>query len=144
MIVARPTPVPRAHPDELAETVRRAGWLEILGRADVLADACVELLVRWDGGRDCPFDAPVDLVPGDPISDEVIARLKPAARTSAFWFLDAPPNAEALVYPATSPRRQLSPQRARRMRGGCGSPAARDHRTTCPDGAFGCRGAPAR
>ncbi|WP_212994698.1 hypothetical protein [Actinoplanes auranticolor] len=77
VIAARPIPVPRADLDELAETVRRAGWLEILGRADVLADACVEQLVRWDGGRDCPFGAPVDLVAGDPISDEVIARLTP-------------------------------------------------------------------
>ncbi|MFI5497284.1 hypothetical protein [Actinoplanes sp. NPDC051859] len=101
MIAARSLPVPRDHLDELAETVRRAGWLEILGRADVLADACVEQLVRWDGGRDCPFGAPTDLTPGDPISDEVIARLTPTARTAAFRFLDAPPNAETLVDPAT-------------------------------------------
>jgi hypothetical protein len=101
VIAARPLPVLRAEPDELAETVRRARWLEILGHADSLAEACVEQLVRWDGGQDCPFGAPVGLVPGDPISDEVIARLTPTARTAAFRFLDAPPNAETLVDPAT-------------------------------------------
>jgi len=101
VIGARPIPVPPAHPQDLAETVRRAGWLEILGRADLLADACVEQLVRWDGGRDCPFGTSVELVPGDPISDEVIARLEPVARTAAFRLLDAPPDAEALMDPAT-------------------------------------------
>jgi hypothetical protein len=117
VIAARPIPVSRAHPDELAETVRRAGWLEILGRADVLADACVEQLVRWDGGRDCPFGAPVDLVPGDPISDEVIARLTPAARTAAFRFLDAPPDAETLVDPATdAPAMRIAGEDGARVR----------------------------
>jgi len=101
VIGARPIPVPRPHPDDLDETVRRAGWLEILGRADLLADACVEQLVRWDGGRDCPFGTSVDLIPGDPTTDQVIARLEPAARTAAFRFLDAPPDAETLVDPAT-------------------------------------------
>ncbi|MEV6846737.1 hypothetical protein [Actinoplanes sp. NPDC051411] len=101
VIGARPIPVPRPHSDDLAETMRRAGWLEILGRADLLADACVEQLVRWDGGRDCPFGTSVELLPGDPISDEVIARLEPAARTAAFRFLDAPTDAETLVDPAT-------------------------------------------
>ncbi|WP_433825972.1 hypothetical protein ACQP2E_28175 [Actinoplanes sp. CA-015351] len=117
VIAARPIPVPRAHPDELPETVRRAGWLEILGRADVLADACVEQLVRWDGGRDCPFGAPVDLAPGDPISDEVIDRLEPTARTAAFRFLDAPPDAETLVDPATdAPAIRVADEDGQRIR----------------------------
>jgi hypothetical protein len=117
VIAARPIPVPCADPDELAETVRRAGWLEILGRADVLAEACVEQLVRWDGGRDCPFGAPVDLLPGDPISDEVIARLRPAVRTAAFRVLDAPPNAETLVDPATdAPAIRMAGEEGHRVR----------------------------
>jgi hypothetical protein len=117
VIAARPIPVPRADPHELAETVRRAGWLEILGRADTLADACVEQLVRWDGGRDCPFGAPVDLVPGDPISDEVIARLEPATRTAAFRFLETPPDAETLMDPATdAPAIRMTSKDGQRIR----------------------------
>jgi hypothetical protein len=60
---------------------------------------------EWVCRRSCnlgrTLGAPVDLVPGYPISDEVIARLTPAARTAAFPFLDAPPNAETLVDRAT-------------------------------------------
>ncbi|WP_043262627.1 hypothetical protein [Streptomyces sp. CT34] len=59
-------PRPRAHDDdlgELPELVRRAGWLELTERRDVLAYRVAHLVQRWDSGEDWPTGAAVEVRP---------------------------------------------------------------------------------
>ncbi|WP_329431133.1 hypothetical protein OG339_47195 (plasmid) [Streptosporangium sp. NBC_01495] len=74
--------------DELDEVTQRAGWRDILDRADSLARECVLLAADWDGGRYFPFSTFHTLRPEH--SPEVRAwqaRLEPADPTAAMFRL---------------------------------------------------------
>ncbi|WP_327722316.1 hypothetical protein OG381_48260 [Streptomyces sp. NBC_00490] len=49
---AVPAPVLRPEPQEPSEVVRRAGWLSVTERRDVLAHRVAEFARGWDGGQD--------------------------------------------------------------------------------------------
>ncbi|MFJ2627655.1 hypothetical protein ACIO6T_30715 [Streptomyces sp. NPDC087532] len=49
---AVPAPLTRPAPQEPTETVRRAGWLSITERRDVLAHRVADFARHWNGGRD--------------------------------------------------------------------------------------------
>ncbi|HKR50580.1 MAG TPA: caspase family protein, partial [Pseudonocardiaceae bacterium] len=49
-IAAVPMPVPTADRNDLDPMVRRAGWLEVLGRSDTLSMQCVREAHAWDHG----------------------------------------------------------------------------------------------
>ncbi|MGW1543228.1 hypothetical protein ACWCPM_23815 [Streptomyces sp. NPDC002309] len=77
---AVPAPLSRPDPLEPAEMVRRAGWLSITERRDVLAHRVADFAQRWDGGQDWHTGA---VVSADPTScataREWSQRLVPAA-----------------------------------------------------------------
>jgi hypothetical protein len=78
-IAAVPAPVARPADDEPGETTRRAAWVQITERRDVLAEAVAQVVLDWDGGRQWP--AP-DVAQFDPVSSpaatEWTERLRPA------------------------------------------------------------------
>lgn len=101
-LAAVPLEYPAVSAAHLEETVRRAGWLEILDRADYLAALCVRLKIAWDGGADLPHgqakQVSAESVPGR----EWSGRLVPAARTARAELLDTGRTAaEVLVDPET-------------------------------------------
>lgn len=102
VVAARPIPVPAIGRDDVDETTRRLGWVEILSRQDTLAEHCVLQMVRWNNGDDCPFGHRFTVTPGNPLADEWIARLKPTGRTAAFRLLgEFDADEETLLDPAT-------------------------------------------
>jgi hypothetical protein len=74
---------------DLSENIRRAGWLDILGRDDTLAAACVGLNRDWDGGRDFPASNPLAVLAARLLTDINAA---PADNAS-----DAPEGLHALM-----------------------------------------------
>ncbi|WP_068896490.1 hypothetical protein [Planomonospora sphaerica] len=102
VVAAVPLPVPDTVPDDVDRSVRRAGWLEILSRDDVLASACVRQAMLWDGGADFPFGNPETVEPDSAPGAEWTERLVPARRTAAFTLLDPDRSAvETLLDPET-------------------------------------------
>ncbi|WP_326943743.1 hypothetical protein OG439_27720 [Amycolatopsis sp. NBC_01307] len=86
-LAALPLEVPAASTDDLPESVRRAGWLEVLARGDVLAVEVVRSLLAWNGGEGLPFCKREDLNPSkSALAREWVDRLVPAphGRTAAF------------------------------------------------------------
>lgn len=84
LVAAEPIAVPDAERDDLDEATRRAGWLEVLSRSDVLAGACVEQVRIQDGGADFPASHPTRLKHvSSRWEREWTARLAPAAQTAA-------------------------------------------------------------
>jgi hypothetical protein len=76
---AVPAPLLRPDPPEPTEMVRRAGWLSITERRDVLAHRVADFAQRWDGGRDWHTGAVTDLYPSScTIAREWAQRLVPA------------------------------------------------------------------
>ncbi|NAS27380.1 hypothetical protein GT755_37645 [Herbidospora sp. NEAU-GS84] len=70
--------------DDPDEATLRAGWAEILDRADALARDCVLLATDWDSGRYFPFSTVAVLRPEhSPAADVWRARLQPAEPTAA-------------------------------------------------------------
>ena len=102
-VAARPLTVPETDVDDLDQGVRRAGWLEILSRDDLLAAACVRQKKDWDNGRDFPASSTVTVRPDDgPLAAEWAQSLRPAVRTASFDHLDPHHTAvETLTDPAT-------------------------------------------
>ena len=101
-VAAVPLQVSRVDLDDLEESVRRAGWLEILGREDNLAAECTRQKVMWDGGADFPSSNPETIDPDDTYGREWAQRLIPAPRTAAIEVLDPRKSAlEILVDPET-------------------------------------------
>lgn len=103
-VAARPLVVgdTRADADEVDPLTRRIGWLELLGRDDVLSMQCVGQALAWDGGRHFPFAGVTDIDPATPPGREWIARLEPArARTAQFARLELCDTDEALIDPLT-------------------------------------------
>ncbi|MDC0771738.1 hypothetical protein [Streptomyces sp. HD] len=60
---AVPAPVTRPVPKEPTEMVRRAGWLSITERRDVLAHRVADFAQRWDGGQDWHTGAVTSVYP---------------------------------------------------------------------------------
>jgi hypothetical protein len=83
-IAAEPLPVPEVGDDDLDESLRRAGWLDILARRDTLAVSVVRALLAWDGGSMLPFSKPADIDPSSRYGKEWASRLEPAQRIAAF------------------------------------------------------------
>ncbi|MER5890831.1 hypothetical protein ABT160_44025 [Streptomyces sp. NPDC001941] len=77
---ALPAPRPaESEPAALPALVRRAGWLEITERRDVLAHRVARTVRRWDGGQDWPIGATVEVHPArSPTAARWIRRLVPA------------------------------------------------------------------
>lgn len=100
-IAAVPMPVPTADRDDLDPMVRRAGWLEVLSRADTLSMQCVREALAWDGGKDFPFSNPEKVDPTQGPGTEWIQRLEPIERTAAFELIDYDGGGQTLTDPAT-------------------------------------------
>ncbi|WP_414170888.1 hypothetical protein ACMATS_37810 (plasmid) [Streptoverticillium reticulum] len=105
-------PRPRADVDgdieDLPEVVRRAGWLEITERRDVLAYRVADLVQRWDSGEDWPTGAFVEVRPAQcATAAEWAARLTEAPSGRQPTVLDkglldeADDDAQLLYDPAT-------------------------------------------
>ena len=78
-IAAIPAPVLRPEDPELDETVRRAGWAQIVERRDVLAAAAANAVLRWDGGKAWPVGATAQFDPAScAAAAEWTACLRPA------------------------------------------------------------------
>ncbi|MDH6522522.1 hypothetical protein M2163_000968 [Streptomyces sp. SAI-135] len=76
---AVPAPISRPAPQEPSEMVRRAGWLTITARRDVLAHRVADFSQRWDGGQDWHTGAMTAVEPDAcPTAREWAARLVPA------------------------------------------------------------------
>ncbi|MDX2762917.1 hypothetical protein [Streptomyces europaeiscabiei] len=77
---AVPAPLTRPAPQEPTEMVRRAGWLSITERRDVLAYRVADFVQRWDGGQDWHTGAVNSVYPGScATAREWAQRLVPAA-----------------------------------------------------------------
>jgi len=84
-VAAVPLDCPEVDTDDLDESVRRAGWLEILARSDRLAIEVVGLTLMWDNGTTLPFSKLADVNPATALGREWSRRLVPAERyTAAF------------------------------------------------------------
>ncbi len=96
-------PVTEDRPRDIDPTVIRAGWREVLGRADLLADQCVRTLLAWDGGKSLPWSQ-ILVLPDSPARAEFLDRLEPPAeRTAIYAALDrrGDTSGVALVDPLT-------------------------------------------
>lgn len=101
-VAATPLETPAASTEDLEEAVRRAGWLEILGRRDYLAALCVRQMMQWDGGSDFPASTPAHIDLASPHAQEWERRLVPAPRTALIEVLDPDHSAiEVLADPTT-------------------------------------------
>lgn len=100
-VAARPLPMPEVDDEDLDESTRRAGWLEILGRTDQLAIECVREAIKWDGGADFPASHVEIVVPTTTCGKEWFARLEPAERTAHYTRIDPDHDGEPLTDPAT-------------------------------------------
>ncbi|MGC4808656.1 hypothetical protein [Micromonospora sp. DT233] len=100
-IAARPLPMPDA--DDIKPTQRRAGWLDLLARADDLARRCVREVTRWDAGADLPYSSPHHIEEIESTwAYNWTQRLIPTQRTAAFELLaPAGEPGDALVDPDT-------------------------------------------
>lgn len=77
---AVPAPLTRPDPQEPTEMVRRAGWLAITERRDVLAHRVADFAQRWDGGQDWHTGAVTSVHPKTcATAHEWAERLTPAA-----------------------------------------------------------------
>ncbi|MEV0732342.1 hypothetical protein [Polymorphospora sp. NPDC050346] len=99
VVAARPLPVPDA--GDVDETVRRAGWLELLDRDDQLAARCVRAARRWNSGKDLPYSRVAEFAASSRWAMEWGARLEPGKRTAAVEVLDPDGLAAVLVDPQT-------------------------------------------
>ncbi|MFD9863427.1 hypothetical protein [Streptomyces alboflavus] len=78
---AVPAELRHPNPAEPPEVVRRAGWLAITERRDVLAHRAADFAQRWDGGQDWHTGAPVSARPSScPTAREWATRLQAADR----------------------------------------------------------------
>ncbi|RVX39157.1 hypothetical protein EDD27_1504 [Nonomuraea polychroma] len=84
VVAAIPLNVPDVDSSDLDEAVRRVGWLEILGRDDILALQCVQEAMKWDGGDDFPYSNPETIDTRTTCGAEWARRLVPSTRTAAF------------------------------------------------------------
>jgi hypothetical protein len=101
-IAAVPLDVPEVSLDDLDQSVRRAGWLEIISRKDDLAAACVRQKMMWDHGSDLPAGNPETIDIDSGFAQEWASRLIPAPRTAATEVLDPRATAaDVLVDPET-------------------------------------------
>lgn len=99
-LAARPAPL-RPEGDEPSELVRRAAWIEIIGRRDARAEQCVDWVGQWDGGADLPFWRYHALDTTDDVVAEWAATLQPTERTAAFAVFSDDDIADPLTDPAT-------------------------------------------
>ncbi len=100
VVAARPMAVPPTECEDLDVHQRRAGWLDVLSRADTLAADCVRELMKWDGGKDLPFGQIEDADPSRPHVAEWASRLKPSPHTAAFEIFGSR-HGVTLIDPAT-------------------------------------------
>jgi hypothetical protein len=90
-------PTPEVSLADLDETVRRAGWLEILDRRDHLAARCVRQMMAWNGGSDFPSSNPASIDLKSRFALEWERRLVPAPRTALTEVLDPEHSAIAVL-----------------------------------------------
>jgi hypothetical protein len=96
-VAAAPMPTPEVSVADLDEAVRRAGWLEILGRRDHLAALCVRQMMAWNGGSDFPWSNPASIDIKSRFAREWERRLVPAPRTALIDVLDPEHSAIAIL-----------------------------------------------
>lgn len=78
-VAAVPAPSLRPAEAEPGETIRRAGWAQIVERRDMLAWAVANAALRWDGGKSWPAGEMAEFDPQScSAAAEWTARLEPA------------------------------------------------------------------
>lgn len=87
-VAAVPLKIPETSIDDLDETTRKAGWLDILDRGDHLAALAARRIIDWDAGSDFPVGQPEEIDPAAPLGQEWAARLVRVPRTAAAEILD--------------------------------------------------------
>lgn len=100
-VVLGAIPLPAPGTPEPDEASRRIAWRELLERVDTEAEACVDAVLSWNGGKDFPFSGIHQLEPTNWAVAEWAQRLQPAKRTAAYAVFDESQMAEKLVDPAT-------------------------------------------
>ncbi|WP_063043722.1 helix-turn-helix transcriptional regulator [Nocardia pseudovaccinii] len=80
-------PMPTPEPASLSDAVCRAGWLEVLSRADSLAKTAVREVVAWNGGDSLPYGCRENIAPHDVVAAEWAIRLEPVSRLTAAFEL---------------------------------------------------------
>ncbi|MGW1365009.1 hypothetical protein ACWCQP_47415 [Streptomyces chartreusis] len=78
---AVPAPLTRPAPQKPTEMIRRAGWLSITERRDVLAHRVAAFAQRWDGGQDWHSGAVTSVDPGSCVTAREWAQRLVAAAT---------------------------------------------------------------
>jgi hypothetical protein len=90
-----------ALPDDTGPALARVGWREIAHRADRLAEQCMDILARWDGGKNLPWAYTIT-IPRTPSGQEFLSRLEPAQhRTAIYALLDRDRSGTPMIDPLT-------------------------------------------
>lgn len=86
LVAAEPLDVLEVETRDLDDSLKRAGWLEILARRDTLATSVVRSLLAWDGGGPLPFSKCAEINPdASKYGAEWASRLETVPhRTAAF------------------------------------------------------------
>ncbi|RLK58350.1 hypothetical protein [Actinokineospora cianjurensis] len=100
MLAAEAAPNPARDEPVLDETIRRAGWREVLHREDRLAQECVEVMLASGGGKDWAH-AHTITIPANPYGAEFLARLEPAPPRALYHGLDPHRRTTAMIDPRT-------------------------------------------
>ncbi len=101
LIAVKPLSMTLIHSQPPDEATQRAGWMEILGRADQLATQCVLAARMWDGGASFPYSSSEHVDPTSEYGAEWASRLEPIGRTAAFELIDYDPGEDTLIDPET-------------------------------------------
>jgi hypothetical protein len=90
-----------ALPSETDPAIARVGWREIAHRTDRLAEQCMDVLARWDGGKNLPWAYTIT-IPHTPSGREFLNRLEPAQeRTAIYAILDPDRRGRPMIDPLT-------------------------------------------
>ncbi|MFF4618235.1 hypothetical protein [Nonomuraea jabiensis] len=102
VIAAEPMDTPAAGRDDIPEDMRRATWLEVLRRTDILAQDCLRVARLWNGGKDLPASRALTFNADTPQAREWNTRLTRCPRNALIDSLDPHHEAtETLVDPLT-------------------------------------------
>lgn len=99
-VAAEGLPVPKVDMEDLPVLTRRIAWREVLHRDDVLAEQCVSLAHKWNGGKDTTHPHTIN-IRRTAAGREFISRLQPTPRCAMFIILDPDRKATPMVDPLT-------------------------------------------
>lgn len=99
LAAAEPLTTPEIGTEDLAEPIRRAGWLDVLSRHDTLAVEVVQSLLNWNGGEALPFCKCEEVDPTtSPYVREWADRLEPVSRRTAAFEIAQRRSGEPVEY----------------------------------------------